>query len=112
MPTIAGSGTFTPAAIGTEYHLLDATAAGDYVLKVDKANMLGGDILELRIYDTVLGGGAAGVLYKYGPYSGAPLTDDRIVISVPVPIDVAVSFTLKQTGGTARAYPWKVLLLP
>lgn len=111
MPTNAGSGTQT-AAIGTEHTLLTTTTPGDYVLKVDKAAMQGGDTLELRIYDTVLAGGASRVIYQYGPFSGVPSVDDMIAISVPIPIDVGVSFTLKQTAGTGRAFPWKVLLLP
>jgi len=110
MPTPAGSGTQT-ATIGTEHTLLTTTTPGDYALKVDKNAMQAGDSLELRIYDTVLSGGVSRVAYKYSS-SGAQPTDDMIAISVPIPIDIGVTFTLKQTAGTGRAFPWKVLSLP
>ena len=112
MPTSAASGTQT-AVIGTEHTLGSAiTTPGDYVLKVDKAAMQSGDALELRIYDTVLSGGVSRVVYKYTAPPGAQSADDMIAVSVPIPIDVGVTFTLKQTAGTGRSYPWKVLLLP
>lgn len=110
MPTPAGSGTQT-AVIGTEHTLLTTTTPGDYCFKVDKNTMQAGDILELRIYDTVLSGGASRVGYKVS-YSGVQSADDQISISVPIPIDVAMTATLKQTAGTGRAFPWKILLLP
>jgi hypothetical protein len=30
---------------------------------------------------------------------------------VPVPADVEIAVTLERTGGTDRAYPWKLLAL-
>ncbi len=46
-----------------------------------------------------------------GTFSGAQSTDDLIKLSVPIPSEQGATFTLKQTAGTGRAYPWKVMTL-
>jgi hypothetical protein len=107
----AGSGTQT-ATISTEHTLLDIAAAGVYTLHVDTVNMASGDTLELRVYQIVLTGGTRRVAYL-GSFAGAQPTDDLIKISVPIANELSDSgslrFTLKQTAGTGRSFPWKVL---
>lgn len=109
--TAQGSGTQT-AAISTEHTLLDVAVAGTFTLHVDKNAMASGDTLELRIYQIVLTGGTRRVAYK-GIFNDAADTDDEIAISVPIANELTDSgslrFTLKQTAGTGRAFPWKVL---
>jgi hypothetical protein len=109
--TAAGSGTQT-ATISTEHTLLDVSAAGTYTFHVDTNAMAAGDTLELRIYQMVLTGGTRRVAY-FVSYSGAQSSDDLVKISVPISNELADSgalrFTLKQTAGTGRALPWKVL---
>jgi hypothetical protein len=112
--TVAGSGTQL-AVITTEHTLLTVThEAGVYTFHVDTALMVTGDVLELRVYQKILDGGTLRVAYAM-PFYGAPPTDDVIKISVPISTDdigVAVAeltFTLKQTFGTGRNFPWKVL---
>ncbi len=109
--TAAGSGTQT-ATVTTEHTLLDISAAGTYTLHVDAVNMVAGDGLELRCYQMVLTSGTRRVAYL-GSYQGAQAADDLIKISVPISNELtdsgALRFTLKQTTGTSRNFPWKVL---
>jgi len=109
--TAAGSGTQS-ATISTEHTLLDVSAAGTYTLHVDKNPMAAGDVVELRVYQMVLTGGTRRVAY-FSRYIDAAPSDDQIAISVPISNELtdagALRFTLKQTAGTGRAFPWKVL---
>jgi hypothetical protein len=109
--TAAGSGTQS-ATVTTEHTLLDVSAAGTYTLHVDTVNMVAGDGLELRVYQMVLTGGTRRVAY-ISAFQGAQPTDDLIKISVPISNELtdsgAVRFSLKQTTGTSRNFPWKVI---
>ena len=110
-PTLTASGTQT-ATINTEHSLLSQTTAGTFVLEVDTNALANGDILELRIKKIVLVSGTERVCY-IEIYYDAQDTDDLIKTSLPVPVDTGIQteFTLKQTAGTGRAFPWKVLAL-
>ncbi len=106
---VEGSGTQT-ATIGTEHTLDTVTVAGVFVLMVDCSNMVAGDILELRVKKPILAAGAAVIEYFAVFYGGQP-TENEIKTSVPVVQDSVAAglvFTLKQTFGTGRAFPWKV----
>lgn len=109
--TAQGSGTQT-ATIGTEHTLLDVAVAGTYTFHVDTVNLAAGDLVEFRIYQTVLTGGTRHVAYKYS-FFDAQVVDDAVKISVPIGNELtdagSLRFTLKQTLGTGRAFPWKVL---
>lgn len=109
--TAQGSGTQT-ATVTTEHTLLDVAVAGTFTLHVDAVNMADGDALELRIYQIVLTGGTRRVGY-YGVWVDAQVADDLIKISVPISNELtdtgSLRFTLKQTLGTSRNFPWKVL---
>lgn len=107
MPTLEASGTQT-AVINTEHTLATLTTAKVFVFVVDCANLAAGDILELRIYHTVLAAGASRVAYRM-TYHGVQNADDLIKLSVPVPSDISFVATLKQTAGIGRLFPWKVL---
>jgi hypothetical protein len=100
------------ATVTTEHTLLDVAVAGTFTLHVDTVNMVAGDGLELRIYQIVLTGGTRRVAYL-GAWQGAQPVDDLIKISVPISNELTDSgslrFTLKQTTGTSRNFPWKVL---
>ena len=105
------SGTQT-AVIGTEHTLASVNAAGVYTLHVDKNAMAAGDVLELRIYRIILTGGTTRIAKVY-VFSGAQLTDDLLFDSRPFGNEItdtdSLKFTLKQTFGIGRAFPWKVL---
>ena len=107
----AGSGTQS-ATVTTEHTLLDVSAAGVYTLNVDTQAMQAADGLELRVYQMILTGGTRRVLF-YGAWYDAQPADDYIKVSVPVGNELtdsgALRFTLKQSLGTSRSFPWKVL---
>ena len=109
--TAQGPGTQT-ATVTTEHTLLDVATAGVYTLHVDKVNMAALDSLELRIYQMVLTGGTRRVVY-YARFDDAQSPDNLIAISVPIANELtdagSLRFTLTQTLGTSRNFPWKVL---
>lgn len=109
--TAHASGTQT-AVIGTEHFLTSPAVAGTFTLHVDANAMVAGDVLELRVYQIVLTGGTTRVAY-YVKYAGAQNADDVIKLSVPISNELtdanSLRFSLKQTAGTGRAFPWKVL---
>jgi len=109
--TAAGANTQT-ATIGVEHTLLDVAAVGLYDLHVDTNALAAGDVVELRVKQIVLAGGTTRVVF-YGRYDGAQSSDDKIKVSDIVGNDLtdatSLRFTLQQTFGTGRAFPWKVL---
>lgn len=111
VPTVYASGTQT-ATVGTEHFLSSPNVAGVFTFHVDTINMANGDILEIRIYQMVLTGGTQRVVFFHGYYA-AQATDNAIKVSVPITNELtdtnALRFSIKQTFGTGRAFPWKVL---
>jgi hypothetical protein len=97
------------AVISTEHTLGTAiTTAGVFVLVVDTANMVNGDVLELRLYTKYASGGTERQAYfaSFSNVQGSPN-----LYSVPVPSDTSFKATLKQTAGTGRVFPWNILSL-
>lgn len=109
--TTFASGTQS-ATVTTEHFLSSPNVAGTFVLKVDTVNMVAGDVLELRVYVMVLTGGTQRVAYLYRCADVQP-TDDLIKVSVPISNDLtdtnAVRFSLTQSKGTSRNFPWAVI---
>jgi hypothetical protein len=109
--TAHASGTQS-ATVPTEHFLTSPNVAGTFTLHVDTVNMVAGDVLELRCYQMVLTAGTQRVAY-FVRYDGAQPTDDLIKISVPISNELtdtnALRFSLNQTKGTSRNFPWKVL---
>jgi hypothetical protein len=109
--TAHASGTQS-ATVTTEHFLTSPAVAGTFTLHVDTVNMVAGDVLELRIYQMVLTAGTQRVAY-YQRYEGAQYTDDLIKISVPISNELtdanSLRFSLLQTEGTSRNFPWKCL---
>lgn len=109
--TAFASGT-QAATVTTEHFLSSPNAAGVYTLHVDLVNMVAGDYVELRIYQMVLTGGTQRVAYLE-TYQGAQPAGALIAISVPISNELtdtnALRFSLLQTLGTSRNFPWKVL---
>jgi len=107
--TALSSGTQT-ATVTTEHFLANVDAAGVYVFEVDTNAMVAGDVLELRAYKMILTGGTARV-ESVQTYYG--VQDVPIKRSFPLSNELTDSqslrFSLKQTFGTSRDFPWKVL---
>lgn len=114
--THASSGSQT-ATVNTEHSLYSTTTAGTYVLEVDLNAMAAGDVLTLRIRKKVRTGDTVYTVYVHSFY-GAVQTDMgdtptkmAVVQSIAIPTVFGADFTLEQTFGTGRAYPWGVILL-
>lgn len=112
MTTSVQHGSLT--ADGTEQTIESPsiTGAGSYVLAVDMVNLAAGDTVELRVKTKVISTSTLQLVY-YATYSNAQTSLNTY--SIPVPIDgtvsTQISFTLKQTAGTNRVFPWNVMTL-
>lgn len=99
------------ASISTEHFLSSPNVAGKFVGYVDLVNMAAGDVVELRVYVMTVAGGTARVAYVT-QYAGVQPADGLIAVSPDVTNALtdanAVRFSLKQTFGTGRVYPWRV----
>lgn len=101
------SGTQT-ATLATEHTLLDTPDAGAYQLKVNLENLANGETVELKIYDKVLAADAYVAIWTFA-YIHARGTASPIIASPPLMMPYGGKFTLKQTGGTGRAFKWSVV---
>lgn len=105
---VSASGTQT-ATVNTEHTLTTDTTNATFYYEVDITNMVIGDILELRIYTMTLSGGTLRLAWKSTVGPVPPAND--ICPSPPQPSDQSLRVTLKQTAGTGRSFPWKLLRL-
>ena len=102
----AGSQT---ATIDTEHTLSTRTAAGMYVLHVDVSAMVLGDELTLRAKTRARTTDTTRVAYVA---ESENIPTELIMISPVIAIAGGECvFTLEQTLGTGRAFPWAVLKL-
>lgn len=93
------------ATIGTEHVIASPTTAATYVFEVDTVNLALGDLLELRVYDKIDGANYR-QMWK-GTFQHAQINAAKV--SPPIAVAGAgAKFTLKQTAGTGRAFPWSV----
>jgi hypothetical protein len=104
---VESSGTQT-ATVTTEHTLAAPSTNKTRVLRVDLGAMVAGDTVELRIKTAVLSGGTVREQqnWTYANVVGSPIFE-----SIPISSNQGATFTLKQTTGTGRAYPWAVLTL-
>lgn len=105
--TVLSEGTQS-ATVTNEHTLATITSGKTAVLVVDTGAMVLGDELELRLYTKVRSGGASRIAwYKvYQHVQGEPNK-----YSDPIPANIEVVATLKQTAGTSRNFPWALLAL-
>lgn len=102
------------ATVTTEHFLSSPNVAGTFTLHVDCNALVNGDIVVLRAYQMVLTGGTSRVVYEE-TISGAVVSasNEKIYITVPISNELtdtnALRFSLTQTQGTGRSFPWKVL---
>jgi hypothetical protein len=112
MATTAFASGTQAATVTTEHFVSSPNVAGVFTFHVDTVNMVSGDVLELRIYQMVLTGGTQRVIF-FVAYYGAQPTDDLIKVSIPIGNELtdtnSLRMSLKQTFGTSRNFPWKVL---
>lgn len=104
------------AVVTTEHSLSGANGVnleGEYQLVVDLVNMVAGDVVELRAYQIALTGGTKRGVY-FAAYYGAQPTHAVMVATDRLLNDLtdtnSLEFTLTQTFGTGRNFPYKVLV--
>jgi hypothetical protein len=104
MPSVEASGTQS-ATVTTEHTLATITTSDVLILVVDCSNMVNADSVELRVKRKVLSGGAQALAYfaRYKHVQGDP-----VKVSIPIPSPHEAVFTLKQTEGTSRNFPWSI----
>lgn len=107
MATSHSDGSQT-ATISTEHTLATITTAGTYVLMVDTNNMALGDKLTLKVKVKVQSTGTTRLAFtaNYAHVQGEP-----VKLSIPVASTNEIVFTLEQTAGTGRAFPWEIVSL-
>lgn len=107
MPSSNSSGTQL-AVISTEHTIGTITTAGTFQFYVDTNAMALGDILELRAKVKVTSGGTTRefMVATYSQPQGQP-----IKVSIPIVSINEVVFTLLQTAGTGRSFPWEIVEL-
>ena len=103
--TVDDSDTTTPT-VGTVSSLATSTTNGTFVFEADLAALVAGETVQLVVNGTTLASGTAHKMWQ-GTYT-APLVCPRVA-SPPIASDISINVTLKQIGGTARAFPWKLL---
>jgi hypothetical protein len=104
MATSNSDGSQT-AVISTEHTLATITTSGSFVLAVDANNMALGDELILRVKLKVRSVGTTRLAYEV-VYANIP--NEPVLISIPVASTNEIVFTLEQTAGTGRTYPWEI----
>lgn len=106
-PIVNASGT-SGQVVGTPLALVTTTTAGWYQAIIDLNLMSGAEVVNLELLTIVLSAGTAHRLWSttYGP-GGSPSCP--VVVSPIVGSDISITFQLTQTGGTTRAFPWKLL---
>ena len=98
------------ATIATEHSLVSPdpnTNSGVYQLWVDVSAMLVGDWLELRAKEKAITGGTQRVAFM-ATATNALGADAAVWVSPPLTLGIGWAFTLKQTAGTGRSFPWSV----
>lgn len=96
------------ATISTEHTLnttTPATADGVFQVFVDTANMVAGDVLELRIKEKCRTGDTIRQV-MVSTLAGAQ--SDPLWVSPSMILMHGWDVTLKQTAGTGRAFPWSI----
>lgn len=105
---VESSGTQT-ATPGTLHTLASPTTDKTRVLTVDVSALTGTEYVELTINEPVLSGGTVRVLrqVRYNAGHAEPITKSQAF-----EMAFGGTFTLRQVGGTGRAFPWRVVALP
>ena len=103
---VEASGTQT-ATLTTEHTLATIATTKFLQLMVDANALVAGETLTLRVKTKILSGGTTRLAQEMvlrGETMHSP-----ILQSMPIPSNQEAVFTLRQDGGTGRAFPWKVM---
>lgn len=96
--------------VSTEHSLATDSNGGVYLLVVDLSPMQALDTIQIRLKTKIrsTGTGSTARTIKYATYSNVQ-TDPTNIELGPVCTDLYVEATIKQTAGTSRTIPWKLL---
>lgn len=101
---VKASGTVT--ADGSEQTLLDTDDAGIYCFAIDINNMAEGDDLTIKMSMKILSGGSEEIILENFSEDESGIS---ILYTAPKFASQGAVFTIEQTAGTNRNYPWKVV---
>lgn len=104
MATVNTNGTLT--ADGTEQTLATVTDGGTFMLALDLSNMALGDKILIRASVKLFSGEASSQFDER--LFQQDQTSNPIVLMDPIPAPIEVKYTLEQTAGTNRDFPWAV----
>jgi len=104
MPTSNSNGSQT-ATIDTEHTLATISTDVTAVIGVDLNALVLGDTVILRVKLKVRSAGTTRLAYE-AVYSN--VQHELVALSVPVASTNEIVFTLEQTDGTGRAFPWEI----
>lgn len=96
-------------ANGTEQTIDTITTAGSFAIEVDTNAMASGDKMVLRVKTKVRSVGTTRLVYTSELYANVQV--EPVKVSPPVPSTNEIVFTLEQTAGTNRTYPWEIVSL-
>lgn len=102
---IVAEGTQT-ATLGTEHTLATSVTGKTDVLGVDTGALANGETVELTIYTIIRAAGVERIAWQRS-YSHVQAEPQKY--SWPVPANISIKATLKQTGGVGRAFPFSLL---
>lgn len=103
--TLDDSGTTTPT-VDVASTLSTRSSSGVYAFEVDGANLTVNEFLTIEIFTKTLTGGSSTRLVRA---CIAWHSLNKKIIIHPIGSDIEYLVKLTQNGGTARAFPWKVL---
>ena len=101
--TTDSSGT-QAATVTTEHTLAEPTTNATYVCEADLVNLVNGDTVELRVYSKLDATNYRLAWKATYQHAQAVLA----AISPPISSLTQLKFTLKQTAGTGRNFPWAI----
>ena len=104
MATSNSNGSQT-AVITTEHTLATITTDGSFVIGIDASNMVLGDELIVRVKLKVRSTGTTRLAYEA---TYAHVQNEPVILSIPAASTNEIVFTLEQTAGTGRAFPWEI----
>lgn len=105
MAVVESSGTQT-ASIGTEHTVFTvATGYKTRTFNVDVGALAATEVLEVRVYSPVIAAGAV-QLARLVTFTGT--VSEPNTQGLPFLVQPTGFFTIKQTSGTGRSFPWTV----
>jgi hypothetical protein len=106
MPFIRDFGTVTPASLGVSRVVKTLTGeTGMFQFEINTKNLANGEVLRVQISVKTLTGSTLDMVFDE---EYADIQAKKVKFSIPIPAYHQIQFEITQTGGTLRAYEWKV----